>query len=92
MEETRRVRFTDDYVPGPEGCPVWGIEWLWTYGVPVFIRAESEEEAWHVFNQWCDENPGEMEKLMRDAIKADDGHGEDYASWLHANADKCWKE
>lgn len=92
MPETRRVRFTDDYVPGPKGCPVWGIEVQWTFGVPVFIRAESEDEALHIFSEWCEANPGVMDGLMQDEIKAGNHHNEELTWWRHTGADSCWKE
>lgn len=92
MAEERRVRFTDDYVPGPKGCPVWGIEEQWTFSVPVFIRAETEEEAYRIYREYNDSHPGELEQMMRDTIKADNYHGVEFTSWYHLNPDKGWKE
>lgn len=92
MAEERRVRFTDDYVPGPKGCPVWAIEMQWTFGVPVYIRAESEDEALHVFDQWSQDNPGVMDSLMNDAVNERDRFNVEITSWYHAGADNCWKE
>lgn len=91
MTETRRVRFTDDYVPGPERCPVWGVEVQWTFGVPAFIRAETKEEAMNIFTEWCEEHPGEIESAMKDQIDAGE-YNEALTSWYHARSDKCWEE
>lgn len=90
MTETRRVRFTDDYVPGPEGCPVWGVELQWTFGVPAFIRAESKDEAIKIFIEWYDEHREVIESAMKDLIDAEE-YNEELTSWYHARSDKCWE-
>ena len=88
MDE-RRVRFTDEYVPGPEGCPVWGIEEQWTFSVPAYVRAETEDEAMEIYDQYYKEHPDEMKQMMLDEIKANDP-GIDFASWFHMNSDEGW--
>lgn len=56
MEE-RRVRFTDDYVPGPEDCPVWMIQKTWTQSSTAFVRAKTENDAMAEYEKYYAEHP-----------------------------------
>lgn len=87
MEETRRVRFTDDYVPGPEGCPVWMVQKQWTHSFTVFVRAENEEDALEEYYKYYDKHEEEIE----DPKNWDDCVDENTYAFYHADADYGWK-
>ena len=87
MEETRRVRFTDDYVPGPEGCPVWMIEKTQIQAVPFFVRAKTEQEAWALYDEYYIKHENE---ILKDLDQADPIYNTEI--YYHADANCCWKE
>ena len=87
MEEERRVKFGDDYVPGPEGCPVYGIEFRKVYSLPVFVRAKDKDEAYEIAQKYYEEHFDEMEEdIMNSDPVADD------TIWLHMDANKGWNK
>ena len=87
MEEGRRVRFTDEYVPGPEGCPVFGIEFRKVYSLPVYVRAQTKDEAKEIADRYYEEHFDEMEE----SIMNSDPVAEDMI-WIHMGADKGWNK
>ena len=88
MEEERRVRYTDDYVPGPEGCPVWMIEMLKIYSLPLFVRAKTGDEAMEIFKKYYEEHSEELEKYLDEDS---DPYGETNV-YYHARPDYGWKK
>ena len=87
MGETRRVRFTDDYVPGPEGCPVWMIELMQIQSVPFFVRAKTEQEAFDLYKEYYVQHEQE---ILKDLDQADPIYQTEV--YYHADADYGWKE
>ena len=87
MKEERRVRFTDEYVPGPKGCPVFGIEFRKVYSLPVYVRANTKEEAQEIAYKYYEEHFDDMEEdIMNSDPVADD------TIWLHLGADQGWNK
>lgn len=87
MEETRRVRFTDDYVPGPEGCPVWMIQKQWTYSYTVYVRAKNEDEAFDEYMKYYEEH----EQEINDPNNRDSYVDENTYVYYHAGPEYGWK-
>lgn len=86
MEETRRVRFTDDYVPGPEGCPIWMIEKTQIQSVPFFVRAENEQEAWDLYSAYYHKHE---EEILKDLDQADPTYATEI--FYHADPECGWR-
>lgn len=83
----RRVRFTDDYVPGPEGCPVWMIEKTKIQSVAFFIRAENEQAAFDLYDKYYIKHEHE---ILKDLDQADPTYSTEI--YYHADASYGWKE
>ena len=87
MESERRVRYTDEYVPGPEGCPVWAIELSRTHSLVFYIRAEDEEKAWHLMEDYYDKHACEIDHDIMDTDPVSNS-----TIWRHMEADEGWNE
>lgn len=88
MEETRRVRFTDDYVPGPKGCPVWMVQKQWVQSSTSYVRAKTEDEALQIWAKYYEEHPN----MINDPKFRDDFVGVDVYAYYHADPNYGWKE
>ena len=87
MEEERRVRYTDDYVPGPEGCPVWGFEFNKIYSTVLFVRAKDEDEASQLIGEYYEKHNEEIEKDIDMSDPVRDG-----THWLHGDPETGWNK
>lgn len=83
----RRVSFTDQDVPGPEGCPVWMVQEQWTHSYTVFIRAKDENEALEEYIKYYNKHEHEIQ----DQKNWDNYVDERTEVFYHARPEYGWK-
>ena len=88
MEESARVKFNDQYVPGPEGCPVWMVQKQWTHSFTVFVRAKDEDEAFDEFRKYYAEHEAEIENPENWDLYVD----KNTYTYYHADANYGWNK
>ena len=88
MEESARVKFNDQYVPGPEGCPVWMVQKQWTHSFTVYVRAENERDALFEYLKYYVNHQNEIENPENWDLYVD----ENTYTFYHASPEHGWEK
>ena len=89
MEEERRVRFTDEYVPGPNGCPVWGYELQKIQSTVLYVRAGTRLEAEKLIGEFLEDEEN-YEMVCEDRDNSEPTY--DSTMWLHMDENQGWNK